>query len=129
MLKITRGQTNILTVTCREKQISIAPYYLILFKNDTGKKEKFCITSDISAYPNRYQSLTIIETNTPISGTNQVKLEITGSWKYTIWEQASSSNINPVGLNEVENGRVKVTDFVIAKKEYTGYQKIYEQNV
>lgn len=128
MQYITRATTNTLYVTCQEKQLLTNPYYLIKFKNDGMTKDiRYCICSDSSSYPTRYQKLTVVETNTPTVSTNQVKLDTEGRWYFWIYEQASSTNINPTGLTEVESGFLEVVHTTPSVPTYSGYQTTYKQ--
>lgn len=127
MLRITRATTNTLYVTCQEKQLLTSPYYLWKFVNPVTKDTRYCISSDTSGYPARYQQLTVVETTTPTVSTNQVKLDTTGTWEYYIYEQSSSTNIDPTGLTEVESGFVEVLHTATTPSTYTGYQSTFAQ--
>jgi len=127
MLQITKATTNTLYPTCHEKQLIASPYYLWKFHNQTTKDDRYCISSDGSAYPLRYQQLIVIETTTPTASTNQVKLDTTGVWEYYIYEQSSSTNIDPTGLNLVEQGLVEVSVASTSLSEYTSQQSTFKQ--
>jgi hypothetical protein len=118
---ITQASTNYVRPTCKEKQVLTSPYYLVKFQHSTTKVIRYCICSDSSPYVNRYQKLTIVETSTPTVSTNQVKLDKVGFWSYFIYEQSSSANIDPSGLNEVERGLAYVLHTRSTMSEYTSY--------
>lgn len=100
MILFTFGQTEEMIVTLNEKRTLDAGYYLFVFENVTTKDRVtkiFNFTEDESAYQDRFNQFPII-TSTLFSGQN------TGHWRYWVYEQASSSNTDPAGLTEVENG-------------------------
>ena len=128
MIYITRATTNYIYVTCKEKQLLTSPYYLVKFKNDGMTKDvRYCICSDSSSYPNRYQKLTVVENNNPTVSTDQVKLNTEGTWYYWVYEQASSTNIDPTGLTEVDSGFCTVEHTVSNPVAYSGYTETYKQ--
>jgi hypothetical protein len=91
------------------------------------KDERFCICIDSSSYPDHHQTLTIVENSNPTASTNQVKLDTEGRWRFWIYEQASSTNIDPTGLNEVEQGFLEVNHTATTPGTYTGYTTTYKQ--
>lgn len=101
MLKLTLGQTDEdLIVTLNEKRTLTSGYYLFYFQHVTTRQtvtKIYNFLEDESAYPERFNSFPMV-TNTTFSG------KPVGHWTYSIYEQASSSNTNPAGLTEVENG-------------------------
>ena len=76
MIRITKGQANLVVVTTTEK--GTAAHYA------------------------------------------QVKLTLEGEWSYTIYGQASASNLNPTGLTVLETGMCIVTGTTTATPTYTG---------
>lgn len=100
MLKLTLGQTDEdLIVTLNEKRTLTSGYYLFYFQHVTTRQtvtKIYNFSEDESAYPDRYNSFPM---NTSTTFTGPV-----GHWTYSIYEQASSSNVDPAGLTEVENG-------------------------
>jgi len=122
MWTLVQGASAYVYPTCTEKGVLTNPYYLINFVNDTTKDERFCICEDVSDFPARNQKLLIEETTTPASATNEVNLDTTGFWKYYIYEQASSTNLDPTGLTEVERGKLLVTTNTPTLSTYEGYQ-------
>lgn len=101
MLLLTLGQSaENLVLTLNEKRTLTSGYYLFLFTHVTEKTVVSVIynfTDDDSAYPDRYNQF---EINT----STVFLLKPIGQWKYFVYEQASSTNTNPTGLTEVENG-------------------------
>ena len=100
MLLFTFGQIEEMIVTLNEKRTLTAGYYLFIFKNTTTKAlvtKIFNFSEDVSSYPNRFNQF-------PITVSTLFSVQNTGHWTYKVYEQASSSNTNPAGLTEVENG-------------------------
>ena len=100
MLLFTFGQTEEMIVTLNERRTLAAGYYLFIFENVTTRDQVtkiFNFSEDESSYPDRYNQFPIV-TSTLFAGQN------TGHWTYRVYEQASSSNVDPTGLTEVETG-------------------------
>lgn len=118
MIRITKGQANLVVVTTTEK--GTAAHYLFAFQNLTSTETKYCIADDSSAFQDRYNAFTITETTTPTATNAQVKLTLEGEWSYTIYGQASASNLDPTGLTALETGMCIVTGTTTATPTYTG---------
>lgn len=100
MILINKGASNTVILTLSEKTTITNPYYLFVFTSDEKNTVKKLIPTDISINKLRYNEFVIVEpTNVSLTA---------GTWKYEIYEQASSTNTNTTGLNLVENGRVDV---------------------
>lgn len=136
MILITRATTNSISATCKEKSILTSPSYIIQFKSDTRKEYRYCIGTDTSTYPERYQTFSVIETSSPTALTNQVKLDISRSWKYYIYEITAAalalitdlSTVDYTTLTQVEQGKVKVLDASpTTKQTYTGNQSTFKE--
>jgi len=109
MLKIIRLQSNSVPVTLTEKTTLASPYYLVVFNNLATNELVYAICPDTSTQTTRYNLLTIIESNTSIPLSGQVKL-VEGTYQYKIYEQTSSSNLNPaLSTSLVETGLLKST--------------------
>jgi hypothetical protein len=100
MILINKGTSNTVILTLSEKTTITNPYYLFVFTSDEKNTVKKLIPTDISINKIRYNEFVIVEPS-------HVSLTA-GTWKYEIYEQASSTNTNITGLNLVENGRVDV---------------------
>jgi hypothetical protein len=118
MIRITKGQANLVVVTTTEK--GTAAHYLFAFKNLTSTVTQYCIADDTSAFQDRYNAFTITETATPTPTNAQVTLTLEGEYHYTIYGQASASNLNPAGLTALETGMCIVTGTTTAIPTYTG---------
>jgi hypothetical protein len=109
MLKVTRGQSNSVVFTLTEKTTLSSPYFLVVFNNLATNELVYAICPDTSTQTTRYNLLTIIESNTSIPLSGQVKL-VEGTYQYKVYEQSSSSNLNPsLSTSLVETGLLKST--------------------
>jgi hypothetical protein len=101
-----------MVMTLTEKSTLTNPYFLFNFTSDvTGEAVNF-IASDLSNYTDRYNQFLITETSgTAIYTSGTIELSPTGTWTYKVYEQTSSSNLNPLlcdNLTPLEVGIVKV---------------------
>lgn len=137
MILITRGITQDISATCREKSILTSPAYVIKFISDTKKlgDARYCYVMDTSTYPIRQQIFSITETATPTQVSKQVSLDISKSWKYTIFEVTTAymttltnwNQFSESGLTIVEIGRVKVLTTPAVKQTYTNNQSAFKE--
>lgn len=95
MLTIVQGQANTIVVTLTERVTLDDPKYLFVFRNPLTKDYTSCIAADTSSYTARYNQFSITETDTPTRTAGQVDLDLTGVWEYEIYEQSSTSNLDP----------------------------------
>jgi hypothetical protein len=102
MIVYTIGQQSDTLVTLNESTTIVNAYYLFVFTNVSTKvvyKKIVNSTSDTSSYPDR---INIYSFNTiTLFASAQA-----GQYSYEVYEQASSSNTNPSGLNLVECGKM-----------------------
>ena len=63
MINIARNSANEIALTLTEK--GTATYYLFKFQSDNTEAVEYCIATDSSAYPERFNKFTITETSTP----------------------------------------------------------------
>ncbi len=97
-----------------EKQLLTSPNYLFIFENrSTNTEIKFVRlnNTDISSYKERYNEFTIVVNSFFNTALN-------GQYTYTIYEQASTSNLNPTGLNLLESGIMELSGTTISFTEY-----------
>jgi hypothetical protein len=100
MLLFTFGQTEEMIVTLNEKRTLTVGYYLFIFENVTTRDQVtkiYNFLEDESSYTDRYNQFPVV-VSTLFAGQH------TGHWTYKVYEQVSSSNTDPTGLTEVENG-------------------------
>ena len=112
MILINKNSNNTMVMTLTEKSTLTNPYFLFNFVSDvTGNAVNF-IATDLSNYTDRYNQFLITET----SGTNNytsgtITLSPEGTWTYKVYEQTSSTNLNPLlatNTSPLEVGQVKV---------------------
>ena len=102
MLLYTINTQSDTIVTLTESTTLTNPYYLFVFTNVSTKvqyKINVNSASDISAYKDRFNEFQF----------NTVTLFATaqaGQFSYEVYEQVSSSNLDPSGLNMVECGKM-----------------------
>lgn len=110
--------TQNFVVTLTERVSIQNPYYLFVFEHVTTKQEfKFVLDSgdDLSAYPERF---------------NQFQIDVTalmpdapeGDYRYSIYEQASSTNTDVASTGALlEVGQMKMD--VLPDRTYTKYNQ------
>ena len=102
MIVYTIGQQSDTLVTLNESTTIVNPYYLFVFTNVSTKvvyNQIVNSASDTSSYPDRINIYTF----------NTITLFATaqaGQYSYEVYEQQSSTNTNPSGLNLVECGKM-----------------------
>lgn len=99
-------------LSLKEKTTLYPVYYLFEFQNDQTKVKYYQIFTDVStiAYSQRVWNVFNIEVINSGSGSNKIILGNVGLYHYTVYEQASSSNLDPTGLNIVERGQMRLID-------------------
>lgn len=108
MISIVKNSANTVVLTLEEKRTITVGKYLFQFVHDQTGDISYCVATDTSTYAERYNKFTITETASPTPTSGQVELSA-GFGKYYIYEQASSTNLNPSGLTLVEQGKYLVT--------------------
>lgn len=114
MIQLTKGQTQYIYLTLTEKQLLSNPNYLFIFTNRSSNIEvKFVLlnAADVSQYKDRYNKFSIV-TNTYFGSS------LNGQWTYDVYEQVSSSNTNPAGLNKLESGIMMLNQAATVYTEY-----------
>jgi len=115
MIHLTKGETNIIVMTLTEKQLLTNPNYLFVFTNRSANTEVKFIqlnNTDVSQYKDRYNEFSIV-TNTNFA------TALNGQYDYDIYEQTSTSNLNPAGLNLLESGIMELVGTPFNFTEYT----------
>jgi hypothetical protein len=123
LINIERNSANTLALTLKER--GTATYYLFKFQSDNTENVKYCIATDSSSYPNRYNKFTITEQTSPDNTNAQVEMTTEGQWRYYVYANSSSSNLDPTGLTELESGIVKVTGTTTPVTSYSGGNSNY----
>jgi hypothetical protein len=114
VIRLIKGQTQNIILTLTEKQLLTSPNYLFIFENrSTNTDIKFVKlnNTDISAYKERYNEFTIV-VNTYFN------TALNGQYTYTIYEQTSTTNTDPTGLNLLESGIMELEGTTISFTEY-----------
>jgi len=117
MIYLTKGQTNSIILTLKEKQTLTNPNYLFVFTHRGSNIIRSFVllqAANISAFKERYDEFSIV-TNTYFTNYDS------GEWEYEIYEQASTTNTDPLlATSKLETGIMRLdeaTDFT-----YTKYQ-------
>lgn len=107
MIHFTKSSSSEIVLTLKEKQTLTTPNYLFWFKSrGTNQEVAFVVlnASDTSAYKDRYNEFTIV-VNTYFGSSPE------GDWEYRIYEQASTSNIDPaLATTLLETGIMRLLD-------------------
>lgn len=105
MIHLTKGETNKIVVTLTEKSQLTNPNYLFVFKSlENNKLVKFVLlnANDISSYKERFNEFEIVVND--YFSTAKI-----GEYTYTIYEQASTTNLDPLlASNILEVGQMSL---------------------
>jgi len=123
LINIERNSANEIALTLKER--GTATYYLFKFQSDNTEAVEYCIATDSSSFPNRYNRFTITEQTSPDNLNAQVEMTTEGQWRYYVYANSSSSNLDPTGLTELESGIVKVTGTTTPVTSYSGGNSNY----
>ena len=123
MINIVRNSANLLALTLTER--GTATYYLFKFQSDNTENVKYCVATDSSAFPDRFNKFTITEQTSPNNLNAEVEMTTEGQWRYYVYANSSSSNLDPTGLLELESGIVKVTGTSTPVTSYSGGNSNY----
>ena len=118
MINIVRNSANVVALTLKER--GTATYYLFKFQSDNTENVKYCVATDSSSFPDRYNKFTITEQAAPNNLNAEVEMTTEGQWRYFVYANSSSSNLDPTGLLELESGIVKVTGTSTPVTSYSG---------
>jgi len=114
MITITRGTANTIILTLTEKVSIGNPVFLFVFTNDQTRQAYSCIAADQSEFTYRYNEFSITETASPNLLTGQVSLPSPGEYHYSVYQQTSTTNLDPTlaeGLLETGKLVVLITDY------------------
>ena len=114
MIHITRGAINYIYTTLKEKQTNTTGvYYLFECENILTKEKKYFLPTSVDVTTDRYEKIKLQETDSEILTGGKVKLKPSGTWKYTVYEQTSSSNLVPTAesvVGVIETGILQVSN-------------------
>ena len=130
MIQIIKASVNQVAVTLTELSTLVNPYYLFEFQNDQDNTFQYFIGTDLSLFPERFNLFNIEEKLLPNPLLGEVELELTGFYSYKIFEQLSSTNLNPAlcdNLTPLELGKVLVigTDEIKYTHDYNPDITVY----
>lgn len=122
-MQITRGQINQVPVTVTEQTtLTAGVHYLFEFQRKASNVKIYCIA--VTTYNGRIDYFNIEETDSPNPLTAKVKLHA-GDYAYRIYQQTSSTNLDPSlttisasGLVWVEQGICSVFKSIAPVPEY-----------
>lgn len=115
MIHLTKGQTDSIILTLTEKQLLTNPNYLFVFTNRSSNLQvKFVKlnATDVSEYKDRYNEFSIV-TNTYFGSS------LNGQYVYNVYEQVSTTNTDPTGLNLLETGILELDGTGISYTQYS----------
>jgi hypothetical protein len=115
MIVLYKDTSEYIYLTLTEKQELVNPNYLFVFKSRTTNLEvKFVLLngSDVSPHKNRYNKFDI-DVNTYFVNYQ------TGDYTYFVYEQTSTTNIEPNNLNLLESGLMQL---IHGQNGYSYYQ-------
>jgi hypothetical protein len=115
MIQLTKGATQFMYLTLTEKELLTNPNYLFIFTNRSSNVEvKFVLlnAADVSLFKERYNKFSLV-TNTYFVSS------LIGQYDYQVYEQVSTTNTNPSGLNMLESGIMMLNE---SDNVYTSYQ-------
>ena len=115
MIQLTKGQTQYIYLTLTEKELLVNPNYLFIFTSrSTNTSVSFVLlnATDVSLFKDRYNKFSIV-TNTYFN------TSLIGQYTYEVYEQASTTNTNPNGLNMLESGIMMLNEASTIFTTYT----------
>jgi len=130
MIRLNLG-SNVVVLTLSEKITISSPNFLFEFINNQTQIKYYCISADLSLYPERYNKFNIIvKTTTPSPLVGEIQIPLGDEYTYNVYEQVSSTNLVPTGLNVVENGLMTYDKIITSRveQESTLTRKAYEPN-
>tara|TARA_R110002153_G_scaffold107152_4_gene247119 strand:- start:1004 stop:1396 length:393 start_codon:yes stop_codon:yes gene_type:complete len=122
-LKKSQLNSNI-TLTLTEKTTITTPVYLFRFESDQTKQSYYCISPDLATESQkvRFNLFNITEgVNDPLNGS--LVLGLQGRYHFYIYEQSSTTNLDPTGLDIVERG------IMTLKGDQASPYRSYESNI
>jgi len=130
MIRLNLG-SNVVVLTLSEKITISSPNFLFEFINNQTQIKYYCISADLSLYPERYNKFNIIvKTTTPSPLVGEINIPLGDEYTYNVYEQVSSTNLVPTGLTVVENGLMTYDKIITSRveQESTLTRKAYEPN-
>ena len=117
MMLLTISATQSVYLTLKEKQTLATPNYLFVFTQRTTNDVIAFVklnNTDISAHKERYNEFSLV-TNSHFT--------LEGEYHYAIYEQTSTSNVNPsLATTLLETGIARVNPASANEFEYLGFE-------
>lgn len=121
MILINKNTTNTVILTLSEKTTLTNAKYLFEVINDMSNEVKCFIAADISTNKLRYNEFEFIENVTEDLLNGTFSLTLSGFYKYNVYEQVSSTNLDPLlALNLIDKGKLNVASQLSDYPVYTG---------
>lgn len=125
MITLTKGSTQNIIYTATEKSVLTNPYFLFVVTNQVKQNTVKFVATNVST-SRRYDKSSVV-VNNYFAGQDA------GLWMYSVYEQASSTNTDPTGLNMVEEGYLQLNEATPIQPDiYTGQNtgfKTYNQSL
>ena len=123
MILITKNTTNNIILTLAEKTTLTNAVYLFEVTNDSSEVVKCFIAEDISPNKQRYNEFDLIENATEDLLNGTFELGLSGFYTYNIYEQTSTTNLEPtLSTNLIETGKLNVVSTIAELEQYNGNQ-------
>lgn len=106
---VNKATSQYLYPTLDENTTIDPPYYLWEIINNQTLVKVYCKATELSTELQRYNKFEITETISPVALNGEVELSL-GDHTYKIYEDASSTNLDPTGLTLVETGIIKCSE-------------------
>jgi predicted DNA-binding protein len=121
VILINKNTTNKVILTLSEKTTLTNAKYLFEVINDMSNTVKCFIAADISTNKLRYNEFYFIENATEDLLNGTFSLTLSGFYKYNVYEQASTTNLDPLlALNLIDKGKLNVVSQLSDYPVYTG---------
>ena len=126
VILINENSSNTVILTLSEKTTLVGANYLFDVYNDMTNVHKYLIAQDISTNKGRYNEFLITESVTELPLVGQIHLVNEGFYKYDIYEQVSSTNLDPtLALNLIDKGKLNFVKTATSDVTYTGNQTTF----
>lgn len=117
---IKKNTVNTCVFSLAEKTTLDPVYYLFAFTNTQTDEVLTFTCTDVSVNKLRYNEFNIEETASQDRLTGKITLDLLGEYKYEIYEQSSSTNLDVANAtNLVEIGRVDVKGTATEDETFT----------
>ncbi len=100
MILFVQNSANRFVLTLSEKVTLSTPFFLFHFKSVSEQKSYYCIINDISLFKRRYNEFIFTE-GVDDSLNGSLILGANGQYNYNVYEQASSTNLDPLQANKL----------------------------